>query len=222
MFSLCIFFFFFFCYLYLNVISSPQQTWSLPNNNSVQLYETLLPSLAGKPLSTILSENADPSFGLVAPTWRYLPLSGDASLVHCLLEALCLVLTRKGLSPNHCQYATVLFKWQVCLSLWREVEGTNAQTFKYNEWRDLQYAFQNMSTFVAQTLSPVANSLFSSAQAQHMLQGLEGMSNYVNEQLANYSKRHVPLVNSKPMEYFGYPLFQSFMRDESVEVIIYI
>lgn len=143
-------------------------------------------------------------------------MSGDYSLIHCLLESINITLSRIGLSNKQCQYTILLIKWQLIQMLWKEAENMGSGKLNESDIFKLKYCIQQISGSITENVIPTKNSLLNSKQVKQMLESIENMDKYMNEQEIINSQKSVPVLNNRPIENLGFPLFDTFQQ-ENVE-----
>ena len=124
------------------------QAFPSATSRAEHLYEVLLPYLADKPLVAIQSDNNDDAKTRSwATEWKVVPSSGDASLIHALIEACHFMMRRRGMDPSKVALVDVLTQWQLVHMVYEDMAHLTALCG--SEARVFQMICQRLASSVA-------------------------------------------------------------------------
>lgn len=97
------------------------QVWPSSKNTPDMFYTQLLPFLNYKPYTATLADNS----GNYGDDWNALPLAGDATQIHALVDVCAVIMTRRGVAMGVARLFTILVRFQLCLMLFADMHVGN-------------------------------------------------------------------------------------------------
>ncbi len=91
--------------------------WSSSRHTPELIYNQLLPYLNSLPFSTTLADNSDDSPSDLSS----LPVSGDTTQMHALVEACSVMMVRRGVSTGNARLFQILLRFQLCVMMFADI-----------------------------------------------------------------------------------------------------
>lgn len=95
--------------------------WPSDRHSPDLLYNQLLSFLSFKPYSALLADNSAVSVS----DWNTIPVGGDVTQTRAVVEALTVVMARKGVPVGVARLFTILLRFQLCLMLFADMHLGN-------------------------------------------------------------------------------------------------